>query len=110
MRDVYLGRQPIPDRHQRVAADARAAASAIQYACGEPGVPAVRGNHPGFLSIGTELLPKRPVGLELRATAGTGEAVVERRRTLKQQAPDAPARAQFDAMCWARPLAEEGNA
>ncbi len=110
MRDIYLGRQPILDREQRVVAyellfragntggaqvadDVQATASVIQHAFGEMGVPTVLGSQLGFINISTELLlsdliellPKQQVVLELLETVTASEVVVERCRTLKQQ-------------------------
>ncbi len=110
MRDIYLGRQPILDREQRVVAyellfragntggaqvadDVQATASVIQHAFGEMGVPTVLGSQLGFINISTELLlsdliellPKQQVVLELLETVAASDAVVERCRALKQQ-------------------------
>lgn len=110
MRDVYLGRQPILDREQRVVAyellfragdsggaqvtdDVQATASVIQHAFGELGVSTVLGGQLGFINISTELLlsdliellPKQQVVLELLETVAASDAVVERCHALKQQ-------------------------
>lgn len=110
MRDVYLGRQPILDREQRVVAyellfragnsagaqvtdDVQATASVIQHAFGELGVPTVLGSQLGFINISTELLlsdliellPKQQVVLELLESVAASDAVVERCHALKQQ-------------------------
>jgi EAL and modified HD-GYP domain-containing signal transduction protein len=110
MRDIYLGRQPILDREQRVVAyellfragdttsaqvtdDLQATASVIQHAFGEMGVQAVLGSQLGFINVSTELLlsdlvellPKQQVVLELLETVAATEAVIERCRALKQQ-------------------------
>lgn len=110
MRDIYLGRQPILDREQRVVAyellfrsgdtasagvtdDVQATASVIQHAFGEMGVQTVLGTHLGFINVSAELLlsdlvellPKEQVVLELLETVAATEAVVERCHALKQQ-------------------------
>lgn len=108
--DIFLGRQPILDRDQRVVAyellfrtantasvtvtdDMHATASVIQHAFSEMGVQTVLGTHLGFINVSAEmllsdmveLLPKSQVVLELLETVVITEAIVERCRVLKQQ-------------------------
>jgi EAL and modified HD-GYP domain-containing signal transduction protein len=109
-RDIFLGRQPILDRDQRIVAyellfrtantssvivtdDMQATASVIQYAFSEMGVQTVLGTQLGFINVSAdmllsdmmELLPKAQVVLELLETIIVTEAVIERCRVLKQQ-------------------------
>ena len=109
-RDIFLGRQPILDRDQRIVAyellfrtantssvivtdDMQATASVIQYAFSEMGVQTVLGTQLGFINVSAdmllsdmmELLPKAQVVLELLETIIVTDAVVERCRVLKQQ-------------------------
>lgn len=106
--DVFLGRQPILDRDQRIVAyellfrsantasasvsdDMRATASVIHHAFSEMGVQTVLGTQPGFINVSAdmllsdlvELLPREQVVLELLETIVVTEAVVERCRALK---------------------------
>jgi len=108
--NIFLGRQPILDREQRIVAyellfrsgdtagaavtdDMQATASVIHHAFSEMGMQTVLGNHRGFINISAdmllsdmvELLPKSQVVLELLETIVVTEAVVERCRALKQQ-------------------------
>lgn len=108
--DVFLGRQPILDRNQRIVAyellfrsantasasvsnDMQATASVIHHAFSEMGVQTVLGTQLGFINISTdmllsdlvELLPREQVVLELLETISITEAVIERCRELKQQ-------------------------
>jgi EAL and modified HD-GYP domain-containing signal transduction protein len=108
--DIFLGRQPILDRDQRIVAyellfrsadtdtagvtdDMQATASVIQHAFGEMGVQAVLGSQLGFINVSAdmllsdlvELLPRERVVLELLETIIVTDAVVERCRVLKQQ-------------------------
>ena len=108
--DIFLGRQPILDRDQRVVAyellfragntagvtvtdDMHATASVIHHAFSEMGVQTVLGTQLGFINISAdmllsdmvELLPKAQVVLELLETIDIDDAVIERCRALKQQ-------------------------
>lgn len=108
--DIFLGRQPILDRKQRVVAyellfrvgntsgvtvidDMQATASVIHHAFSEMGIQAVLGTQLGFINISAEmllsdmveLLPKARVVLELLETIKVDDAVIERCRALKQQ-------------------------
>ena len=107
--EIFLGRQPILDRDQRVVAfellfrsgrtqaagvtdDMQATASVIQHAFSEMGAQAVLGNHLGFINVNAEMLlsdlveilPREQVVLELLETVTVTDAVVERCRALKQ--------------------------
>jgi c-di-GMP-related signal transduction protein len=106
--DVFLGRQPILDRDQRIVAyellfrtadtssvtvtdDMQATASVIHHAFSEMGVQTVLGAQLGFINVSAdmllsdmvELLPKSQVVLELLETIIVTEAVIERCRALK---------------------------
>ena len=106
--DVFLGRQPILDRDQRIVAyellfrsanttsasvsdDMQATASVIHHAFSEMGVQTVLGTQLGFINVSAgmllsdlvELLPREQVVLELLETIIVTEAVVERCRALK---------------------------
>ncbi|MBU1395088.1 MAG: EAL domain-containing protein [Gammaproteobacteria bacterium] len=108
--DIFLGRQPILDRDQRIVAyellfrsanttsaavtdDMQATASVIHHAFSEMGVQAVLGEQLGFINVSAdmllsdlvELLPKSQVVLELLETIIVTEVVVERCRALKQE-------------------------
>ncbi len=108
--DIFLGRQPILDRDQRIVAyellfrsgntasviitdDMEATASVIHHAFSEMGVQAVLGSQLGFINVSAdmllsdlvELLPREQVVLELLETIIVTDAVVERCRALKQQ-------------------------
>lgn len=107
--DIFLGRQPILDREQRIVAyellfrsantssvtvsdDMQATASVIQHAFSEMGVQTVLGKQLGFINFSVdmllsdlvELLPRTQVVLELLETIIVTEAVIERCRALKQ--------------------------
>jgi EAL and modified HD-GYP domain-containing signal transduction protein len=109
-RDIFLGRQPILDRDQRIVAyellfragntsgamvtdDMQATASVIHHAFSEMGVQSVLGRQLGFINVSAEmllsdlveLLPKTQVVLELLETIRADDAIVERCRFLKQQ-------------------------
>jgi c-di-GMP-related signal transduction protein len=108
--DIFLGRQPILDRDQRIVAyellfragdtpgvtvtdDMHATASVIHHAFSEMGAQTVLGSQLGYINISTEmllsdmveLLPKAQVVLELLETINVDETVIERCRALKQQ-------------------------
>ncbi len=108
--DIFLGRQPILDRDQRIVAyellfrsantasavvtdDMQATASVIHHAFSEMGVQAVLGEQLGFINVSAdmllsdlvEFLPKSQVVLELLETIIVTEEVVERCRALKQE-------------------------
>jgi c-di-GMP-related signal transduction protein len=108
--DIFLGRQPILDRDQRIVAyellfraadtpgvtvtdDMHATASVIHHAFSEMGIQAVLGSQLGYINISTEmllsdmveLLPKEQVVLELLETINVDDAVIERCRVLRQQ-------------------------
>ncbi|MHB1085717.1 MAG: EAL and HDOD domain-containing protein [Thiobacillus sp.] len=108
--DIFLGRQPILDRDQRIVAyellfrtgntlgvtvtdDMHATASVIHHAFSEMGIQAVLGSQLGFINISAEmllsdmveLLPKEQVVLELLETISVNDAVIERCRALRQQ-------------------------
>lgn len=108
--DIFLGRQPILDRDQRIVAyellfrtantasvtvadDMQATASVILHAFSEMGVQTVLGTQLGFINVSAEmllsdlveLLPREQVVLELLETIIVTDAVVERCRALKQQ-------------------------
>ena len=107
--EIFLGRQPILDRDQRVVAfellfrsgrtqaagvtdDMQATASVIQHAFREMGAQAVLGHHLGFINVNAEMLlsdlveilPREQVVLELLETVTVTDAVVERCRALTQ--------------------------
>ncbi len=107
-RDIFLGRQPILDRDQRVVAyellfrsantasasisdDMQATASVMHHAFSEMGVQTVLGTQLGFINVSAdmllsdlvELLPREQVVLELLETIVVTEAVIERCRALK---------------------------
>jgi len=107
-RDIFLGRQPILDRDQRVVAyellfrsantasasisdDMQATASVMHHAFSEMGVQTVLGTQLGFINVSAdmllsdlvELLPREQVVLELLETIIVTEAVIERCRALK---------------------------
>ncbi|MFZ3042732.1 MAG: hypothetical protein WA108_13275 [Thiobacillus sp.] len=108
--DIFLGRQPILDRDQRIVAyellfrsgntasvtvtdDMQATASVIHHTFSEMGVQAVLGSQLGFINVSAdmllsdlvELLPREQVVLELLETIIVTDAVIERCRALKQQ-------------------------
>ena len=107
--DLFLGRQPILDRQQRVAAyellfrsnhfdgpkvddDVFHTATVINHAFTELGVEAVLGKHPGFINLNTpllmshliEVLPRTKVVLEILETVNVDDALVRRCKELKQ--------------------------
>ena len=107
--DIFLGRQPILDRDQRIVAyellfrtgntpgvvvtdDMHATASVIHHAFSEMGVHTVLGTQLGFINVSAdmllsdmvELLPREQVVLELLETIQINDAIIERCRTLKQ--------------------------
>lgn len=107
--EIFLGRQPILDRDQRVVAfellfrsgrtqaagvtdDMQATASVIQHAFSEMGAQAVLGHHLGFINVNAEMLlsdlveilPREQVVLELLETVTVTDAVVARCHALKQ--------------------------
>ena len=106
--EIFLGRQPILDREQRVVAfellfraghtpdagvtdDMQATAHVIQHAFSEMGAQAVLGSHLGFINVSAdmllsdmiEVLPSEQVVLELLETVVVTDAVVDRCRALK---------------------------
>jgi c-di-GMP-related signal transduction protein len=108
--EIFLGRQPILDRDQRIVAyellfrsgntpgaavtdDMHATASVIHHAFSEMGVQTVLGSLQGYINISAdmllsdlvELLPRSQVVLELLETVAATDAVIERCRALKQQ-------------------------
>ena len=107
--DLFLGRQPILDRNQKLAAyellfrsshfdgpkiddDVFASATVINHAFTELGVEAVLGRHPGFINLNApllmshviELLPRTKVVLEILETVEVSEALVGRCIDLKE--------------------------
>ena len=109
-RDVFLGRQPILDREQRIVAyellfrssdmleagvtnDMQATASVIHHAFSEMGMQTVLGNQLGFINVNAEmllsdmieLLPSSQVVLELLESIQIDTAIVDRCRALKQK-------------------------
>lgn len=111
VRQIFLGRQPILDREQRIVAyellfrdgeaaerahvvdDTAATASVIQNAFAELGVAAALGPHRGYINVDArtllsdaiELLPPDRVVLELLETVDVDAAVVERCKALKRK-------------------------
>ncbi|MCA1979815.1 MAG: EAL domain-containing protein [Thiobacillus sp.] len=108
--EIFLGRQPILDREQRVVAyellfraghtatagvtdDMQATASVIYHAFSEMGIQAVLGPHLGFINVSAdmllsetiELLPRAQVVLELLETVAVTDDVVARCHALRQQ-------------------------
>ncbi|MHB0972991.1 MAG: EAL and HDOD domain-containing protein [Thiobacillus sp.] len=108
-KDIYLGRQPILDREQRIVAyellfraghtsgamisdDMQATASVIHHAFSEMGVQSVLGTQRGFINVSAdmllsdlvELLPATQIVLELLETIRVDDAVIERCRALRQ--------------------------
>jgi EAL and modified HD-GYP domain-containing signal transduction protein len=108
--DVFLGRQPILDRRQRVIAyellyrdgrgnaaqvgdDALATARVIAHLFQDFGINSVLGRCEGFINVdaetlmsrGIESLPKARVVLELLETVQVDKHIVRRCRELKQQ-------------------------
>jgi EAL and modified HD-GYP domain-containing signal transduction protein len=107
--ELFLGRQPILDRDQNLAAfellfraghfngaqiedDVFASATVINRAFSEMGMEAVLGKHPGFINLSAplimsdviELLPKSKVVLEILETVRVTDALAQRCKTLKQ--------------------------
>ena len=107
--ELFLGRQPILDRGQNLAAfellfraghfngaqiedDVFASATVINHAFSEMGMEAVLGKHPGFINLSAplimsdviELLPKNKVVLEILETVRVTDALAQRCRALKQ--------------------------
>ncbi|MCW5623082.1 MAG: EAL domain-containing protein, partial [Burkholderiales bacterium] len=107
--ELFLGRQPILDRNQSLAAfellfrsgrvngaqvedDVFATATVINHAFTELGVEAVLGRHVGFINLSAsllmsdviELLPKSKVVLEILETVRVTDALAQRCRSLKQ--------------------------
>jgi EAL and modified HD-GYP domain-containing signal transduction protein len=107
--ELFLGRQPILDRNQNLAAfellfrsghfngaqvedDVFATATVINHAFSELGVEAVLGKHTGFINLSAplimsdviELLPKNKVVLEILETVRVTDALVQRCHELKQ--------------------------
>ncbi|MBS1140171.1 MAG: hypothetical protein H6R13_1624 [Proteobacteria bacterium] len=105
---LFLGRQPILDREQRLVAyellfrngsrnfadvtdGVQATATVIANAFTELGVEAALGNHRGFINVDEqflfsdmlELLPRHAVVLEILETVPPTEAVIERCKALK---------------------------
>jgi len=105
---IFLGRQPILDRHQNIVAyellfragqtaganvqdDMHATAHVITRAFTELGISTVLGNHKGFINVHgelllsdmLELLPKDKVVIELLETIQVTPQIVERCRQLK---------------------------
>ncbi len=109
VQDLFLGRQPILDRKENLAAfellfrsgqqngavfddDVSASATVINHAFTELGVEAVLGRHRGFINLSApllmsdviELLPKDKVVLEILETVKMTPAVIERCTALKE--------------------------
>ncbi|MCC7546540.1 MAG: EAL domain-containing protein [Burkholderiales bacterium] len=107
--ELFLGRQPILDRSQRLAAfellfrsgrfnDARveddvfASATVINHAFTELGLEAVLGRHLGFINLSApllmsdvvELLPRNKMVLEILETVHVTETLTQRCRALKR--------------------------
>jgi len=107
--ELFLGRQPILDRSQNLAAfellfrsghfngaqvedDVFATATVINHAFTELGIEAVLGRHVGFINLSApllmsdviELLPKNKVVLEILETVRVTDALAQRCRALKQ--------------------------
>jgi c-di-GMP-related signal transduction protein len=106
--ELFLGRQPILDRKQNLAAfellfrsghfngatiedDVSASATVINHAFTELGVEAVLGKHPGYINLSAallmsdviELLPRSKVVLEILETVKVSHALVHRCVELK---------------------------
>jgi EAL and modified HD-GYP domain-containing signal transduction protein len=107
--ELFLGRQPILDRNQNLAAfellfrsghfngaqiedDVFASATVINHAFSELGVEAVLGKHTGFINLSAplimsdviELLPRNKVVLEILETVRVTDQLVQRCLELKQ--------------------------
>jgi EAL and modified HD-GYP domain-containing signal transduction protein len=110
LQEIFLGRQPILDRDQRLVAyellfrsghvnasevtdDLQATASVINHAFGEMGIQAVLGPHRGFINVSAdmlhsdmiELLPREQVVLELLETIEINGGIVSRCHELRQK-------------------------
>lgn len=108
VQDLFLGRQPILDRKENLAAfellfrsskqngavfddDVSASATVINHAFTELGIETVLGRHRGFINLSApllmseviELLPKDKVVLEILETVKITPAVIERCKALK---------------------------
>jgi EAL and modified HD-GYP domain-containing signal transduction protein len=108
-RELFLGRQPILDRNQNLAAfellfrsghvdgaqiedDVFASATVINHAFSELGVETVLGKHAGFINLSAplimsdviELLPRNKVVLEILETVRVTDALVQRCHELKR--------------------------
>jgi EAL and modified HD-GYP domain-containing signal transduction protein len=106
--ELFLGRQPILDRRQNIAAyellfrsghfegatiedDVFASTTVINHAFTELGVEAVLGKHPGFINLSAallmsdviELLPRAKVVLEILETVKVSNALIDRCAELK---------------------------
>jgi len=106
--ELFLGRQPILDRSQNIAAyellfrsghfegatfedDVFASTTVINHAFTELGVEAVLGKHPGFINLSAallmsdviELLPRAKVVLEILETVKVSSALINRCAELK---------------------------
>ena len=107
--ELFLGRQPILDRNENLAAyellfrsghfdgaqiedDTSASATVINHAFDELGVETVLGKHTGFINLSAplimsdviELLPKSKVVLEILETVRVTDALAQRCKALKQ--------------------------
>src|SRR5262245_38108410 len=107
--ELFLGRQPILDRNQNLAAfellfrsghfngaqiedDVFASATVINHAFSELGVEEVLGTHSGFINLSAplimsdviELLPRSKVVLEILESVHVTDALTQRCKTLKQ--------------------------
>ena len=110
MQEVFLGRQPILDRLQRLVAyellfrsgeenasrftdDVQATTSVISNTFGQMGVQAVLGTHKGYINVDEQmlwsnlldLLPPRKVVLELLETVVPSKGVLRRCRELRAE-------------------------
>lgn len=108
--ELFLGRQPILDRKQNLAAfellfrsgqfngatiedDVFASATVINHAFTELGVEAVLGKHPGFINLSAallmseviELLPRGKVVLEILETVKVSSGLIDRCVELKER-------------------------
>jgi c-di-GMP-related signal transduction protein len=108
--EIFLGRQPILDRDQRLVAyellfrsgqvnasevtdDLQATASVINHAFTEMGIQAVLGPHRGFINVSAdmlhsdmiELLPREQVVLELLETIEINSDIVSRCHELREK-------------------------
>jgi len=110
VQEVFLGRQPILDRLQRLVAyellfrsgeenasrftdDVQATTSVISNTFGQMGVQAVLGSHKGYINVDEQmlwsnlldLLPPRKVVLELLETVAPSKGVLRRCRELRAE-------------------------